>query len=285
MKRKTKPRSSSKKSELTYASPRVAAIQMRSTPNPEENLALAHSLFQEALKHDPNWVAFPENFLFLAPDRQAKDYAQTLKGEWIEILAEWACEADVWLHAGTIPMKGKGGKTTNTTLLFSPDGDIVSRYDKIHLFDVNVAGDQSYKESTHIEAGKKPALVTTPWGRAGLSVCYDLRFPELYRHYSKKGAEMLFIPAAFTQKTGQAHWDVLTRARAIENLSYVIAPAQWGSPYEGRTCFGHTRIIDPWGRVVAERKEGDGVVWADLNFPTLAEYRENLPCLSHRKLG
>jgi deaminated glutathione amidase len=269
----------------TITAPRVAAIQMNSTPDPEVNLNEARRLFDEALAVEPNIIAFPENFLLFTSDSDlSREKAQTLKGEWVEILAEWAAEADVWLLAGSIPLKAAGKKVTNTSLFFSPEGEIVSRYDKIHLFDVTVAGDQSYQESKSVQAGKKPVDIDTPWGRLGLSICYDLRFPELFRHYAKKECEMIFIPSAFTEKTGQAHWDVLTRARAIENQAYVIAPAQFGSPYDGRRCYGHARIVDPWGRVIAERKDGPGVVWADLDYAELVRVRTDLPALENRVL-
>lgn len=266
-------------------SPRVAAIQMNSTPDIETNIQQAHDLLMEALKRDPNLVAFPENMFLCAEDgEQTRAGAQTLDGVMVETLREWAAEHDIWILAGSLPLKAKGKKVTNTSLLFNPEGEIEARYDKIHLFDVVVPGDRSYQESKSVEPGKKGTLAKTAWGDFGLSICYDIRFPELYRQYSKKGCEAIFIPAAFTFKTGQAHWDILTRARAVENQSYVIAPGQCGSPYPGRQCWGHTRIVDPWGRVIAERPDGIGVVWADLNYQAMADVRQNLPALAHRKL-
>ena len=264
---------------------RIAAIQMNSTPDRRHNLVEAYRLFQEAMDVGPNLIAFPENFTLFADDKDLlSDKAENLRGPTVEILQEWAAEHDIWLLAGSLPIKGKSSKVTNTSLLFTPEGDIHSRYDKMHLFDVDVAGDRSYKESSSVEAGKKVVVADTAWGKFGLSVCYDLRFPELYRAQSEKGATVLLIPSAFTAVTGKAHWDVLTRARAIENQAYVIAPAQTGSPYEGRMTHGHTRIVDPWGKVIAERPAGTGVVWADLNFEHLEKIRRDLPVLSHRKI-
>lgn len=271
--------------EREIHSPRVAAIQMNSTPDVEANIRQAHELLQEALKRDPNIVAFPENMFLCAEDgNDTRTKAETLDGLMVETLREWSAENDIWILAGSLPIRAKGGKITNTSLLFNPEGEIDDRYDKIHLFDVVVPGDREYRESKSVKAGKKGTLAKTPWGDFGLSICYDIRFPELYRQYSKKGCEAIFIPAAFTFKTGQAHWDILTRARAVENQCYVIAPGQTGSPYPGRQCFGHTRIVDPWGRVIAERPDGIGVVWADLNYLSMAEVRTNLPALAHRKL-
>lgn len=273
------------KNQKIISSPRIAAIQMNSTPDVDKNLSEAKRLLDEALKVNPNIIAFPEHFLCLTTDADLNhSRAQKKNGEWVQILSEWAADNDVWILAGSIPLAAPKHKITNTSLLFSPEGEIEAKYSKIHLFDVNIPGDQTYKESLTIEPGKKPVCVDTPWGKMGFSICYDLRFPELYRTYSKKEAEILFIPAAFAEKTGMAHWDSLTRARAIENQAYVIAPAQFGSPYAGRNCFGHTRIIDPWGRVIAERKDGAGVVWADLDYAELVKVRTNLPALEHRVL-
>jgi nitrilase len=270
---------------LPPANPRVAAIQMSSGPDVDRNLGQARELLDEALRSDPNIVAFPENMLLFSD--HAGDYAkhaQTAHGNLVSILREWSAEADVWLLAGSLPFRAGGGKVSNTSVLFSPEGDIHARYDKIHLFDVVVPGDRAYRESDDVSPGKKAVLADTPWGNLGLSVCYDIRFPELYRKLSASGAHALFIPAAFTATTGKAHWDVLTRARAVENQCYVVAPAQTGKPIPGRECHGHTRIVDPWGRIIAERPAGIGVVQADLDYGALFEIRAKLPALAHRVL-
>jgi len=270
---------------LPPANPRVAAIQMSSGPDVDRNLAQARELLDEALRSDPNIVAFPENMLLFS-DR-AGDYArhaQTTRGNLITILQEWSAEADIWLLAGSLPMKAPGRKIYNTSILFSPEGDLHARYDKIHLFDVDVPGDRAYRESDDVAPGKKSVTADTPWGKLGLSICYDIRFPELFRKHADAGAHTIFIPAAFTAVTGRAHWDVLTRARAVENQCYVVAPGQTGKPFEGRECHGHSRIVDPWGRTLAERPAGIGVVMADLDYGALFDIRAKLPALTHRRL-
>src|SRR5690606_5499034 len=191
---------------------------------------------------------------------------------------------DIWLLAGSLPLKTKTSRVTNTSILFSPEGDVHVRYDKMHLFDVDIPGEKEYRESKNVQPGKRTVVTETPWGTLGLSVCYDIRFPELYRKLADRGAHTIFIPAAFTATTGRAHWDVLTRARAIENQAYVVAPGQVGSPFEGRETHGHTRIVDPWGRIIAERPAGIGVVMADLDYGKLFEVRRNLPALQHRRI-
>lgn len=281
----TTTRKKSKKYTLPAANPRVAAIQMQSTPYRRDNLAQARALLDEALKNDPNIVAFPENMTLLTNDSNlVRESAETLKGPTIQTLQEWAAEEDIWLLAGSLPLIAPGGKIYNSSVLFSPEGEIHARYDKIHLFDVDVPGDQKYLESKNVKPGTKVVTAETPWGNLGLSVCYDIRFPELYRKHASAGAHAIFIPAAFTAITGAAHWDILTRARAVENQCYVIAPGQTGSPYPGRECYGHTRIVDPWGRVVAERPGGIGVVWADLDYGMMDVIRADLPALKHRKI-
>ncbi len=270
---------------LPPANPRVAAIQMSSGPDVDRNLGQARELLDEALRSDPNIVAFPENMLLFSD--HAGDYAkhaQTARGGLVVILQEWSAEHDIWLLAGSLPFKAPGGKIFNTSVLFSPEGDVYARYDKMHLFDVDVPGDRSYRESDDVVPGKKAVTTDTPWGKLGLSICYDLRFPELYRKLSSAGAHTLFVPAAFTAVTGKAHWDILTRARAVENQCFLVAPAQTGKPFAGRECHGHTRIVDPWGRIIAERPAGPGVVLADIDYGMLFDIRAKLPALAHRVL-
>lgn len=266
---------------------RIAAIQMTSTPDRSRNLRNAHDLLLEALDRKPQIVAFPENFTLLAENSQDYvDQAETLKGVTVQTLQEWAAEYDVWLLAGSLPLKAKGkpGKITNSSLFISPEGEILAQYDKIHLFDADIHGDRAYQESQHVHAGRQPVIADTELGKFGLSICYDLRFPELYRAYSAEDVPILFIPSAFTSVTGRAHWDVLTRARAIENQAYVIAPAQTGEHYPGRKTHGHTRIVDPWGRILAERPAGPGVVWAEVRNEELNRVRREMPVLEHRRL-
>ncbi len=266
---------------------RIAAIQMTTSPDKVKNLNEAYRLLQEALERGSDLIAFPENFSLLTGNGdQFLEEAETLQGLTVSTLQEWAADFDVWILGGSIALKAKSDpkRVTNTSILFSDEGDIHARYDKIHLFDVNVKNDQVYEESKLVTPGKKVVVAETPWAMTGLSICYDLRFPELYRKQSNAEAKILFIPSAFTKPTGAAHWDVLTRARAIENLSYVVAPSQTGTAYPGRETYGHTRIVDPWGRVISERPAGPGIVWARLDLEKLEETRRNFPALKNRKL-
>ncbi|MGE0615245.1 MAG: carbon-nitrogen hydrolase family protein [Bacteriovoracia bacterium] len=265
---------------------KIAAVQTNSSASVQENLQNAEAAFHEAVAQGARFVAFPENFLLMAENRtQQREVAEALDGPSVTALRAWARREKAWLLAGSVQLRAaRGPRLTNTSLLISPTGKIAGRYDKIHLFDARISSDRVYEESKNIQPGKKTVLVKTPFGKVGLSVCYDLRFPELYRGYAREGAQLLTIPAAFTVPTGEAHWDVLTRARAIENLCFVIAPAQSGEHAAKRRTYGHTRIIDPWGQVLAERAEGAGIVYAELDFEALAKRRAELPALRHRRL-
>jgi nitrilase len=258
---------------------------MNSSDRLEENLRKARDLLEEACSKSVSLVAFPENFLlFTDQSKVLRKHAEESMHWVVETLQEWSAEYDVWILAGSLPLQGRTkGKTTNSSLVFSPDGSLHARYDKIHLFDVVVSGDQKYAESDAVEAGKKVVVTDIEWAKLGLSICFDLRFPELYRKLATKGAEVLMIPSAFTAVTGAAHWDTLTRARAIENQVFVVAPAQVGSAFPGRVTHGHTRIVDPWGRVIAERPKGEGVVWADLDPGLQTKLRTDMPVLELRR--
>jgi predicted amidohydrolase len=256
----------------------VVAVQTEIGP-PETALARAHSLLIEAVGQGAELIAFPENFLQPWDGKTLNpDQVQTTRGLFVESLQEWAVESDAWILAGSLFLKS-GKNVTNSSLLITPDGEIAARYDKIHLFDAQLENGNIYEESAQIQAGRKAVTAETPWGRVGLSICYDLRFPELYRELASQGAEVIFAPSSFTARTGAAHWDVLTRARAIENQCYVVAPATW-SP---RT-YGHTRIVDPWGQVRAERPAGAGIVRVPLDLEKLRELRKSMPVLEHRRL-
>jgi nitrilase len=277
----------------------ASCVQMKSTPDKEANLFKMRDLLKEAVSDGAKFVAFPENCTILTDD--SREYHAAIEwqnGPTVRLFSEWARGHKVWLLIGSMPLwprpsfrqrikkplTSRSGRATNSSLLFDPMGQLISRYDKIHLFDVHIAGDRRYSESDHVLAGHKPEVAKTPWGPMGLSVCYDLRFPELYRKYADSGATMLSIPAAFTKVTGAAHWDVLTRARAIENQCFVFCAAQTGKPHPGRETYGHTRIIDPWGVALAEKAVGEGVVSAELDFSELVRIRKELPALKHRKL-
>ena len=258
---------------------------MRSGPRKGENIAWVAEMLRQARRAKAKLVAFPENFTFFAEGGSAfRRGIESVSGPTVTALRHLARDEGLWVLAGGIPLwpgrATSARRATNASLLIDGAGRIKARYDKIHLFDATVRGDRSYQESADFVAGKKPVLAKTPWGKLGMSVCFDLRFPDLYRSYSARGAAMLSIPAAFTKVTGAAHWDVLTRARAVENQCFVLCPAQWGKPQPGRETYGHTRIIDPWGRVLADAgPRGQALVVADLDFAELKRVRAQLPVL------
>ncbi|MCG9116567.1 carbon-nitrogen hydrolase family protein [Laribacter hongkongensis] len=263
---------------------RVAVVQMVSGHVVADNLERARLRVLEAARGGAALVVLPEYFALMGlADTDKLAVAEAFgHGPMQDAVAQMAREAGVWLVAGTLPLAGQNpGRVRNSCLVFSPAGECVVRYDKIHLFGFSGLGER-YCESDTIEPGDTPVAVDTPLGRLGLSVCYDLRFPELYRHLGEMTA--LVLPAAFTAVTGEAHWEVLLRARAIENQCYAIAAAQGGVHSSGRRTHGHSMIIDPWGRIVAELPEGEGVLWADLDPALLASVRNRLPALRHRVL-
>lgn len=263
---------------------RIAAIQMVSAPEVEPNLAAAGRLLAQAAGEGAKLAALPEFFPILG--RHENDKVQVREkdgsGPIQEFLAESARRHRMWIVGGTVPLECEdAARVRNATLVYDAEGERVARYDKIHLFSYR-GRSEAFDEARTIEPGDAPLAVTSPFGRLGLSVCYDLRFPELYRRFAD--IDCWFIPSAFTAATGAAHWEVLLRARAIENLCYVVAPAQGGAHANGRRTHGHTMIVDPWGKVLAERAEGEGLVLAELATARLAEVRKSLPALEHRKL-
>ncbi|GAB3415250.1 carbon-nitrogen hydrolase family protein [Massilia agilis] len=262
----------------------VAAVQMVSTPDVSENLATAARLLQDAAGRGARLVTLPEYWPIMGM-RDADKVAQAEQagdGPIQRFMAQAAREHGIWLIGGTLPLvSGEPGKVLNTTLVYDPQGKQVSRYDKIHLFGFT-KGSESYNESATIVPGEAVGTFEAPFGRVGLSVCYDLRFPELYRAMGE--CALIVVPAAFTHTTGMAHWEVLLRARAIENQCYVLASAQGGTHKNGRRTFGHSMLIDPWGEVKAVLREGEGVVAGDIDAAVLASVRESLPALKHRKL-
>ncbi|MCG8993843.1 carbon-nitrogen hydrolase family protein [Laribacter hongkongensis] len=263
---------------------RVAVVQMVSGHVVADNLERARLRVLEAARGGAALVVLPEYFALMGlADTDKLAVAEAFgHGPMQDAVAQMARESGIWLVAGTLPLAGQNpGRVRNSCLVFSPAGECVARYDKIHLFGFSGLGER-YCESDTIEPGDTPVAVDTPLGRLGLSVCYDLRFPELYRHLGEMTA--LVLPAAFTAVTGEAHWEVLLRARAIENQCYAIAAAQGGVHSSGRRTHGHSMIIDPWGRIVAELPEGEGVLWADLDPALLASVRNRLPALRHRVL-
>jgi deaminated glutathione amidase len=266
---------------------KVAAIQMVSGLQVDANLRSADALVLEAASRGAELVALPEYFCMLGQRDTDKLAVQESAGTGPiqQFLADAAKRHGVWLVGGTMPVStGQAGKVRNSCLVFNPQGMQAARYDKIHLFAFD-NGTERYDESRVLEPGDTPACFNLPsvdghsW-RVGLSVCYDLRFAGLYHALQ---ADVLLVPSAFTHTTGQAHWEVLLRARAIENLAYVIAPAQGGLHANGRRTWGHSMVVDAWGRVLAERAEGEGVVIADMSMPDLLKQRTQLPALAHRK--
>lgn len=266
---------------------RVAAIQMASGPNVEANLDEAGRLIEQAVEAGAELVGLPENFGLIGMHERDKLAHAEAEGEgpMQDFLSRTARRHGIWLVGGTVPLATPAGdRIRQSLLMYDPDGRQVARYDKMHLFDVRLEGGETYRESSTIEPGDTPAAVDTPLGRIGLTICYDLRFPELYRHLMEDGASILLVPSAFTKVTGRAHWEPLLRARAIENLAWVIAPAQGGYHANKRETWGHTMIVDPWGAVMAEQESGSGAVVADLDPDRLANTRRNFPVLGHRRL-
>jgi predicted amidohydrolase len=267
---------------------KVATIQMNSRPEVAHNLALAAQLLTAARDAGAVLAVLPENFAIMGAkeaDRLAVAEAPGA-GPIQDAIADLAQRLSLWVVAGTLPLRGRDAKrVAPASVVFDANGKQAARYDKIHLFDVNIPEKgEIYRESATFEPGKEPILVETPAGKLGLSVCYDLRFPELYRQLSARGAQLLAVPAAFTVPTGQAHWEVLLRARAVENLCYVLAAAQWGLHANGRETYGDAMIVDYWGRVLARQSTGDGIVVADIDTAAQAGVRETFPALQHRVL-
>ncbi len=267
---------------------KVATLQMNSGPDVTHNLGAAGTLLAEAAGGGAVLAVLPENFAIMGAreaDRLAVAEAFGA-GPIQDALSELAQKLSLWIVAGTVPLRGRSPRhIAPASLVFDANGRQVARYDKMHLFDVDIPEKKEiYRESATFEPGKEPILVETPAGMMGLSVCYDMRFPELYRQLSARGAQLLAMPAAFTVPTGLAHWELLLRARAVENLCYVLAAAQWGMHANGRETYGDAMIVDYWGRVLARRVSGAGVVLAEIDTAAQASVREGFPALKHRVL-
>lgn len=266
--------------------PVVAVAQMTSTADVERNLATAEALVERAAARGAAFVGLPENFAFLRSEGEPVPEPQDLDGAWVRRMAALARRLRVTLLLGSLPERVPGdARVRNTSVLLGPDGGTVAVYRKVHLFDIDLPGMEHLKESKAVVPGDEVVLADTALGPVGLSICYDLRFPELYRELVRRGARVLCVPSAFTERTGKAHWEVLLRARAIENLAYVLAPAQVGHHGGGRTSHGQAMVVDPWGAVVAQVPDGEGIALAELDFERLARLRRDLPALSHRRLG
>ena len=267
----------------------VAAIQMTSSHVVADNLQAAGELLREAKALGAEVACLPENFSFIGLRDADKLQVAEADGDGPvqAFLSDTARQLKLWILGGSTVIKSDSAdRVANASLLFDADGNRVARYDKIHLFDVTIPGrNERYLESAHVTPGRAAAVADTPAGRLGLSVCYDMRFPELYRDLVAQGAEWLAMPAAFTVPTGRAHWETLLRARAIENLCYVVAPAQSGTHTSGRETYGDTLIVDYWGEVLARLPKGTGVIMADIDRAKLKETRARFPALDNRRLG
>lgn len=265
-----------------------AAIQMVSSPDIQENLQQAEKLIEEAASSGARLLALPENFALMGLDEYDKVKVREAdgSGQIQDFLANMARQHAVWLVAGTIPLVAHDAhRVRSACLVYNDCGERVARYDKVHLFDVSVPDtDEAYRESNSIEPGDAPLVHETPFGKLGIAVCYDLRFPEFTRAMAAQGLDILVVPSAFTAETGAAHWEVLLRARAIENLCYVIAPNQGGLHGNGRKTFGHSMIVDPWGKVLACLENGKGFVSANIDKERLIKTRQSFPVLEHRRL-
>lgn len=264
---------------------RAGLVQLRSGRDMAANLAEASALIREAAAKGAQFVTTPEMTNILEPDRPrlralARSEADDLS---VKGFSELVKELGIWLNVGSLALKGEGDLLLNRSLLFSPDGAIAARYDKIHLFDVDLPTGESLRESAAYQGGSTSCLVQLPWCGLGMTICYDLRFPILYRELAKAGASLFTIPSAFTVPTGEAHWHVLLRARAIETGSFVLAAAQGGAHESGRKTYGHSLAVSPWGDILAEAGTGPGVLVVDIEPEDSAMVRSRIPNLKHER--
>lgn len=262
----------------------AAAIQMTSLPDLEKNLVQAEELIELAVRQGAELIGLPENFSFLGEEADKIASSAAIAEETEKFLKTMAQRFQITILGGGFPVPVGPDKVYNTALLVAPNGQELACYQKVHLFDVNLPDGNKYRESSTVMAGTQlPQVYLSDYlGNIGLSVCYDVRFPELYRHLAHKGADILFVPAAFTAYTGKDHWQVLLQARAIENTCYVIAPAQTGQHYALRQSHGHAMVIDPWGVILADAGDEPGVAIAEINPVRLEQIRRQMPSLEHR---
>jgi deaminated glutathione amidase len=260
---------------------KVGLVQMRSGVDPAINLAAALAALQEAARAGAAYVLTPEmtNIMEVKRERLMAAIADEEHDPTLAALREAARRLSIHVHIGSLAIKASPDKAANRSFLIDRRGDVIARYDKIHMFDVDLANGESYRESRNYRAGDQAVIADLPWGRLGVTVCYDLRFPALYRALAEAGASFLSIPSAFTKQTGEAHWHVLVRARAIENGAFVFAAAQGGKHENGRVTFGHSLVVDPWGRVLAEGGTEPGVILADIDPSEVAAARSRIPSL------
>lgn len=262
---------------------RAACIQMTSGPDIAGNLETAEMYIRQAAKQGASFIATPENTDQIrhppAGKLETAPPPETHPG--IKLFAKLAQELDIWLLAGSFAVKTAPGKLSNRSILFSPDGKTATQYDKIHMFDIDLPNGEQHRESDIIQPGNKTALAETPFGKVGLTICYDLRFAYLFRKLAQQGANIITVPSAFTVPTGRAHWEILLRARAIETGSFIIAPGQTGEHENGRKTWGHSMIVGPWGEVLAEAGREPGIIMADINLKDVQKVRGLIPALKH----
>jgi predicted amidohydrolase len=272
----------------------VAAVQMTSTDDVEANLERCRQLVGDAAQAGAALIGLPENFAYLGSDRDHRAAiaeelpapgARVTEGPILTAMRQLARATGAWLLLGGFPERAAAGLIRNTAVLLDADGDVAALYRKIHLFDVDVPGGRSFRESEMVEPGGEPVVARTPWGGLGLTICYDLRFPELYRALAARDARVIAVPSAFTMETGKDHWHVLLRARAIENQVYVVAPAQFGSHGGNRRSYGHALVVDPWGAVIAECGDHEGFALARTTVAYQDKIRATFPALRHRRLS
>jgi len=260
---------------------RVACIQTNSSPNPEENIAVVSALIREACAAGAEFITTPEVVGMLEPNRiAALSKAQSEEKHQVLVAFQGlALELGIWLLIGSISIKVSDTKLSNRSFLINPNGEVIARYSKIHMFDVEVGDGNQYLESKTYQPGSKAVIAETPWGLMGLTICYDIRFPNLFRDLAKAGAKVIFSPAAFTRVTGEAHWHVLQRARAIENGCYIVSPAQVGTHANNRKTFGHSLIVNPWGEVLADGGTETGFIVSELDLGAVDICRSKVPSL------
>jgi len=265
---------------------KAACIQVNASNDMDANIQVAAAFACDARAAGAELVVMPENVSMMEWGR-ANIVAKALPEDQHKALAsfrELARETGLWLHCGSLSVLLEDGKVANRSFLITPEGEVAARYDKIHMFDVDLGNGEAYRESATFAPGREAVLADSPWGGIGMTICYDLRFPQLYRSLAQAGADLLVVPAAFTRTTGKAHWHVLLRARAIETGCFVLAPAQCGDHAGGRQTFGHALIVSPWGAILADAGEQPGYILASLDLDQVAEARGKVPSLSHDRV-
>lgn len=263
--------------------PRIACVQLNAGPEIAPNLEIAADHVRSAAADGADLIALPENATMVVHGREAILARARHEGDHpaIPVFATLARETGVPILVGSLAVLLEDGRAANRSFLFAADGTVLARYDKLHMFDVDLPGGESYRESDTFRPGDSAVVADLPWARLGLSICYDVRFPHLYRDLARAGADVIAVPSAFTRQTGEAHWHLLLRARAIETGCFIVAPAQTGTHHKDRKTFGHSLIVDPWGRVLADAGTEPGIVAADIDLERISAARGAVPALSH----